>query len=172
MIELVFSRSKGPLQVGYFECGFSLLRVGVELGTPRAQRRCRIIDGKLHEWDEGRPIILRLRDKGAEHVGDDSIYAFGLGIRIMMVWRPEDQSSAEDSMQSRPEFRSKAGIPIRDQDIGKAHVPKYGAHEVSGRSRRHCRAVSRDGPDAISKKVDLHLKEIMVKGRGRYVQEG
>ena len=47
-----------------------------------------------------------------------------------MVWRPKDQSSAEGSMQSRQEFRSKVGIPIRDQDIGKAHVPKYGATKV------------------------------------------
>ena len=38
-----------------------------------------MIDGKLHERDEGRPIILPLRDEGAEHVGDDSIDAFGLG---------------------------------------------------------------------------------------------
>ena len=64
--------------------------------------------GKLHEWEEGRPIILPLRDEGAEHVGDDSIDTFGLGIRLMMVRRPKDQSSSEGSMQSRPEFRSKA----------------------------------------------------------------
>ena len=40
-------------------------------------------------------MILPLRDsdEGAEHVGDDSIDAFGLGIRIMMVRRPKDQSS-------------------------------------------------------------------------------
>ena len=148
-----------------------LTAVGVERGIPRAQRRCRIIDGKLHEWEEGRPIILPLRDEGAEHVGDDSIDTFGLGVRVMMVRRPKDQSSAEGSMQSRPEFRSKAGIPIRDLDIGKAHVPKYGAHEVRGGSRRRCRLVSRDEPDATSKKVDVHLKEIMARGRGRHVQE-
>ena len=125
-----------------------LTAVGVEWGIPRAQRRCRIIDGKLHEWEEGKPIILPLRDEGAEHVGDDSIDAFSLGIRIMMVRRSKDQSSAKCSMQSRPEFRSKAGIPIRDQDIGKAHVPKYGAHEVRGSSCRRRRLVSRDGPES------------------------
>ena len=113
-----------------------LAAVSVEWGIPRAQRRCRIIDGELHEWEEGRPIILPLRDKGAEHVSNDSIDAFGLGIRIMMVWRPKDQSSAEGSMQSRPEFRSQAGIPIRDKDTGKAHVPKNGVHKIRGCSRR------------------------------------
>ena len=96
---------------------------------------------------------------------------FGLGIRIMMVWRPKDQSSAEGSMQSRPELQSKAGIPIRDQDVGKAHVPKYGAHKVRGCNRRRCRLVSWDEPDATSKKVDVHLKEIMARTRGRHVQE-
>ena len=148
-----------------------LTAVSVERSIPCAQRRCRIIDGKLHEWEEGRPIILPLRDEGAEHVGDDSIDAFGLGIGIMMVWRPKDQSSAEGSMQSRPEFRSKAGIPIREQDIRKAHVPKYGAHKVRGCSGRRCRLVGRDEPDATSQKVDVHLKEIMARGRGRNVQE-
>ena len=69
-----------------------LAAVGVEWGIPRAQRRCRIIDGKLHKRDEGLPIILPLRDEGAEHVGDYSVDAFDLGI-IMMVWRPKDQGS-------------------------------------------------------------------------------
>ena len=58
-----------------------LTAVSVERGIPRAKRRCRIIDGKLHEWEEGRPIILP-RDEGAEHVGDDpltcSVLAFVL----------------------------------------------------------------------------------------------
>ena len=67
----------------------------VEWGIPRAQWRCRIIDGKLHE---GRLIILPLRDEGAEHVGDDSIDAFGLTFRIVMVWRPKDHSGDECSM--------------------------------------------------------------------------
>ena len=43
---------------------------------------------QLHEREEGRPNILPLRDEGAEHIGDDSIDAIGLGIRIMMVLRP------------------------------------------------------------------------------------
>ena len=84
-------------------------------GYTPAHRRCRIIDGKLHEREEGRPVILPLRDEGAEHVGDDSIDAFGLGVRFMMLWRPKDHSSAEGSMQNRPELRGKAGvILIRD----------------------------------------------------------
>ena len=57
-----------------------LTAVSVERSIPRAQRRCRIIDDKLHEWEEGRPTILPLRDEGAEHVGYDSIPAFGPGI--------------------------------------------------------------------------------------------
>ena len=77
-----------------------LTAVGEKRGVPRAQRRCRITHGKLHEWEEGRPIILPLRDEGAEHVDDDSIDAFGLGIRIMMVWRSKDQGSAEGSMRN------------------------------------------------------------------------
>ena len=44
-----------------------LTAVGVELGESSAQRRCRNIDGEFHEWEEGRPIILLLRDEGAEH---------------------------------------------------------------------------------------------------------
>ena len=70
-----------------------LTAVGVERGIPRAQWLCRFIDRKLHEWEEGRPIILPLRDEGAERVYDYFIDAFDLGIRIMMVWPPKDQSS-------------------------------------------------------------------------------
>jgi hypothetical protein len=68
------------------------------MGIPRAERRCRVMDGKLHEGGEGRPIILPLRVEGAEHVGDDSIDAFGLTFRIMMAWRPKDHSGDECSM--------------------------------------------------------------------------
>ena len=92
----------------------------------------------------------------------------------------QPESSAEGSrVQSRPEFRSKAGIPTRDQDIGRARVPKHGAHQVlqglaavvAVACSLVAQVVGRDEPDATSQKVDVHLKEIMARGRGRHVQE-